>query len=79
MACQRDRKGAFRDRTKLRHRTDVKRLETWATRKGVRATVEAFNRRVADRYVHDTIVLLITDDVYMAGPMRACCGRVWSP
>ena len=49
-------KGAFRDRTKLQHRTDVKRLETWARSKGVPETVEAFTRKVAGRYVSDTIV-----------------------
>ena len=49
-------KGAFRDRTKLQHRTDVKRLETWARSKGVPETLEAFTRKVAGRYVADTIV-----------------------
>ena len=49
-------KGAFRERTKLQHRTDVKRLVTWARAKGVPETVEAFTRRVAGRYVSDTIV-----------------------
>ena len=34
----------------------MKRLETWARSKGVPETVEAFNRKVAGRYVSDTIV-----------------------
>ncbi len=49
-------KGAFTPRTKAQYRHDLGRLETWAKAAGVPCTVEAFSRRTAGRYVHETIV-----------------------
>ena len=49
-------RGPVRDRTKGQYRTDVNRLDAWAKRAGVPATVEAFTRKVAGRYVSEELV-----------------------
>lgn len=49
-------KGPLTPRTAAQYRADVKRLETWAKAAGYPQTVEAFTKRVAGRYVTETIV-----------------------
>lgn len=49
-------KGAFTARTQGQYRHDLARLETWAKAAGVPCTVEAITRRIASRYVRETII-----------------------